>query len=72
MMEHEYHNPVEYTKRLKTENQKLKKQVEILKPIVEMVEDHRKMPHKHSHSRDKLYCLTERASEALEKIKELE
>jgi hypothetical protein len=36
--------------------------------ILEMVEDHRKMPHQHYDPVTKLYCLTERAREALGKI----
>ena len=49
----------------------LKAQVEMLGPIIRMVEDHRLMPHEHKNANDKLYCLTERAREALEKLKQM-
>jgi hypothetical protein len=55
--------------KLEQENAKLKAQNDSLLPIVEMLEDHRKMPHEHKDAQTKLYCLTERASEALKKIK---
>lgn len=38
--------------------------------VIAMVEDHRKMPHQHKDAQTKLYCLTERAREFLEKHKE--
>jgi hypothetical protein len=37
--------------------------------VLEMVEDHRKMPHQHEDLQTRLYCLTERAAEALKKIR---
>lgn len=39
--------------------------------LIEMVADHSKMPHKHNDTQTRLYCLTERAVEALAKITEL-
>ena len=50
-------------KKLQTENERLR-------ALAEMVEDHRKMPHQHIEAQDKLYCLTERAREILEELKE--
>lgn len=38
--------------------------------VLEMVEDNTKMPHQHSDLQTRLYCLTERATEALSKIKQ--
>lgn len=46
-------------------NSKLKKAVVVL----EMVEDNRKMPHKHLDYFERLCCLTERAAEVLSIIK---
>lgn len=42
-----------------------RKRAQALVTLAEMVEDHTKMPHQHSDLQTRLYCLTERASEAL-------
>lgn len=36
--------------------------------VLEMVQDNTKMPHQHSDLQTRLYCLSERATEALKKI----
>lgn len=38
--------------------------------VLEMVQDHRKMPHWHDNQVIRLYCLTERANEYFEKFQE--
>lgn len=56
---------IEWQKCAKDKNSKLI----IAMEFIYMVEDHRKMPHQHSDAQTKLYCLTERARETMEKIK---
>lgn len=46
----------------------LKSKLVIAKYVLEMVVDNTKMPHQHSDFQTRLYCLSERASEALEKL----
>lgn len=51
--------------RLEAKNAELQKKLDEAVKVIEMVEDHRKMPHQHSDLQTRLYCLTERATEFL-------
>jgi hypothetical protein len=46
---------------------KAEAQNKIMREVLEMVEDNSKMPHQHSDLQTRLYCLAERAREALSK-----
>jgi hypothetical protein len=58
-------------KELESEKSQLIEVVRDLVTLAEMVEDSRKMPHWHSDKALRLWCLTERAREALTKHKEI-
>lgn len=54
---------------VETSEEKLSRQLKDAITLIEMVEDHRKMPHQHEDLQTRLYCLTERAREFLEKYR---
>lgn len=59
----------EYDRLSRVNTEQLKWRLAKAIEVLEMVKDHRKMPHQHADAYTKLCCLTERASEALGKIK---
>jgi hypothetical protein len=48
--------------------QEASEQNKVMREALEMVEDNRKMPHHHDDLQTRLYCLAERAREALSKL----
>lgn len=46
----------------------LEEKLDKCKRVLEMVEDHTKMPHKHSDYYERLCCLAERSREVLEEV----
>jgi hypothetical protein len=52
--------------------QKLKADREVLVTLAKMVEDNSRMPHSHTDPQLRLYCLAERANEALKSTGEIE
>lgn len=59
----------DYVEEVEYKNSNLLAEVQKLTAVLEMVQDNTKMPHQHTDPQLRLYCLSERASEVLEKLK---
>jgi hypothetical protein len=64
-LEKNYYDEIALSDRYLTKCQELEAHNELMKNVLEMVEDNSKMPHRHDDLQTRLYCLAERAREAL-------